>query len=92
MANDLISRAGILSKAIVVHEIDEGGWERILRAVPVEDIEAAEGLAIETATGCWIESKGDIRCSQCLSKPLYDYFGKQKLSKACPHCGAKMDE
>lgn len=44
MTNDLISRSALLSKAIRVTEADEGGWERTLRAVPVEDIEAAEAV------------------------------------------------
>ena len=44
MTTDLISRSALLSKAIRVTETDEGGWERTLRAVPVEDIEAAEAV------------------------------------------------
>lgn len=44
MPNDLISRSALLSKAIRVTETDEGGWERTLRAVPVEDIEVAEAV------------------------------------------------
>ena len=45
MTNDLIGRSELLKKAIRVSEFDEGGWERILRAVPVEEIEAAEAVA-----------------------------------------------
>ena len=48
MTNDLISRSALLSKAIRVTEADEGGWERTLRAVPVEDIEAAEAVQCDT--------------------------------------------
>ena len=38
----------------------------------------------------WIESKGAIRCSECLHAPLYDYHGKLVLSAGCPNCCAKM--
>lgn len=41
--------------------------------------------------GEWVEEGSLIWCSRCLNSPLYDYFGKIKLSSSCPHCGAKMD-
>lgn len=47
MTNDLISRSELLAKSIRVTETDEGGWERVLRAVPVEEIEKAEAVKIE---------------------------------------------
>ena len=34
----------------------------------------------------------DGRCTNCGNFPLYDYFGRIKLSEICPHCGAQMDE
>ena len=55
MTNDLISREALLGKAITVTEIDEGGWERVLRAVPVEEIEAAEA----------VDAKPVVRCGDC---------------------------
>lgn len=42
--------------------------------------------------GRWIEAAGGRTiCNQCGEYPLYDYFGRLKLSTACPNCGAKMD-
>lgn len=42
--------------------------------------------------GRWIEAAGGRTiCNQCGEYPLYDYFGRLKLSTACPHCGSKMD-
>ena len=41
--------------------------------------------------GEWIEEGGLTWCSQCKEKPLYDYFGRIKLSNCCHNCGAKMD-
>lgn len=40
--------------------------------------------------GEWVEEGNLIWCSRCLNSPLYDYFGKIKLSDSCPYCGAKM--
>lgn len=42
--------------------------------------------------GEWVEEGNLIWCSRCLNSPLYDYFGKIKLSSSCPHCGARMEE
>lgn len=41
----------------------------------------------------WDEvSGGRIICSHCGEYPLYDYWGRIKLSRCCPTCGAQMDE
>ena len=41
----------------------------------------------------WDEvSGGRTICTNCGNYPLYDYFGRLKLSDICPHCGAQMDE
>ena len=41
----------------------------------------------------WDEvSGGRTICTNCGNYPLYDYFGRLKLSDVCPHCGAQMDE
>lgn len=54
MTNDLISREALLKKSIRVTETDEGGWERTLRAVPVEEIEKAEAVdAAPVVHGRW---------------------------------------
>lgn len=40
----------------------------------------------------WDEvSGGRTICTNCGNHPLYDYFGRLKLSDICPHCGAQMD-
>ena len=40
----------------------------------------------------WDEvSGGRTICTNCGNYPLYDYFGRLKLSDVCPHCGAQMD-
>ena len=42
-------------------------------------------------TAEWITNGGGrIMCSNCHNFPLYDYFGKLKLSKHCPNCGKEM--
>ena len=42
--------------------------------------------------GRWIEAAGGRTiCNQCGEYPLYDYFGRQKRTKACPSCMAVMD-
>ena len=56
--------------------------------------DAQEAPAVDAAPvvhGRWIESKGAIRCSECMNSPLYDYHGRLALSTSCPNCGAKMD-
>lgn len=41
----------------------------------------------------WDEvSGGRTICTNCGNYPLYDYFGRLKLSDICPHCGAQMDK
>lgn len=41
--------------------------------------------------GEWKETGCNTFCRSCGEKPLYDYFGKIKLSHYCPNCGTKMD-
>ena len=84
---DLIRRSGLLEKAIRVSEFDEGGWERTLRAVPVEDIEAAEAVdaAPAEAHGRWIDRDGKTWCDKCGAS------NKAYKPPFCPHCGARMD-
>ena len=99
MNNDLISREAALdlfrntmnSYRIVGMRSGKALLQRTVN-------EALEGLnklpAVDAAPvmhGRWIDSKGAIRCSECLNTPLYDYHGRLKLSVACPNCGAKMD-
>ena len=67
MTNDLISRSALLKNAIRVSELDEGGWERILRAVPVEDIEAAEAVSVPEIVHCreCRHYEGYVGCGYC---------------------------
>jgi hypothetical protein len=43
----VINREEVLKKAIRVSEFDEGGWERLLRAVPVDEIEQLQDISDE---------------------------------------------
>lgn len=61
-------------------------WDGHTAAQAIERIGKLEPVV----HGRWIDSKGAIRCSECLHTPLYDYHGRLKLSKACPTCGANM--
>jgi hypothetical protein len=98
MTNDLIRRSALLGKAIRVSEFDEGGWERVLRAVPVEEIEAADAVdAAPVVHGRWIPN---IR-EETRAHPPYTYqngfkcslCGRVTRSDKEPycHCGARMD-
>lgn len=41
--------------------------------------------------GQWVEASGcRTICNRCGHYPLYDYFGRQKLSPYCWYCGANM--
>jgi hypothetical protein len=73
-----------------VTEYDETGCGIDYLAVPWEVIKKAPTINYEHA-GEWKEYGCNTFCTNCGEKPLYDYFGKLKLSKCCPNCGAKMD-
>jgi hypothetical protein len=93
---DFISRSELLAEIDQERKrhIDSGNYgaehlmvhslRRLVEEAPAVD-------AAPVANGRWIEAKGAIRCSECMNTPLYDYFGKIKLSDACPHCGANME-
>lgn len=95
MTNDLISR-----EALAEHfkgHISAAKNARDFRAADawggaLWDVQDAPAVnAAPVVHGRWVEAKGAIRCSECMNTPLYDYFGKIKLSDVCPHCGAKME-
>ena len=88
MTNDLISRSELLGKAIRVTETDEGGWERVLRAVPVEEIEKAEAVEVARVIvhARWIDRDGKTWCTAC------GRSNKAYKPPFCPHCGARMDK
>ena len=81
MTNDLISREMALELA----------RNHINRTIDCNDIARIPAVdAAPVVHGRWVDSKGAIRCSECMNEPLYDYHGRLRLSKACPTCGAKM--
>lgn len=95
MTNDLISREALVERFRAIARaqanarvfIAADAWEGAaceLEKAPTVDAEPVKH-------GRWLEAKGAIRCSECMNTPLYDYFGKIKLSDVCPHCGAKME-
>lgn len=48
---------------------------------------------VEVVHGRWVNAAGGRTiCNHCGEYPLYDYFGRQKFSRSCPHCGAFMDD
>ena len=65
-----------------------GGIRKALRI-----IEQAPTIDIAPVVhGEWVKDGGcECRCKKCGYAPLYDYFGRVRLSNYCPHCGAKMD-
>lgn len=93
-SNDLISRSELLKKSIRVTETDEGGWERVLRAVPVEEIEKAEAVdAAPVVYAEWDHWGGDEwQCTNCAEFVHTEGSWERPWQKNCPHCGAKMDE
>lgn len=92
--NDLARKSELLKKAVVVHEYDEGGWERVYRAVSVVDIETSETVDYAPVVhGEWIECASydedgyydvEYKCSKC---GRFEY----RKEPYC-HCGAKMNE
>ena len=90
MTNDLISRSELLKKSIRVTETDEGGWERVLRAVPVEEIEKAEAVdAAPVVHGRWISQDSTYTKYQCSACKERNFDG---VGRYCPNCGARMDK
>lgn len=55
--------------------------------------------AVPVVHGRWVKAHGMMpqeyhhkkQCSMCGGWALQDYFGRERLSHYCPHCGAKMD-
>lgn len=94
MTNDLISRSELLLEmAAGCVPLDVKGISGVTgdESTIYDYIKNAPSVdAVPVVHGRWIDSKGAIRCSECLHTPLYDYHGRLKLSKACPTCGANM--
>lgn len=89
---DLIDRAALLERIDEkLFATDPNGEEQLgylnsrmlIRTSPTVDA---------VKHGEWVNvSGGRTICNQCGKYPLYDFFGRQKLSRTCPNCGAKMD-
>ena len=48
--------------------------------------------AVPVVHGAWVNVAGcRTICNNCREYPLYDYFGRLKLSNYCHNCGATMD-
>ena len=79
--------------AIRLVETDEGGWERVLRAVPVDEIEDAPAVDAAPVVHSYWEpygrtSNGTVgrwRCMNCKRTSL-------ESGNFCPNCGARMDK
>lgn len=71
-----------------------------MRFVFWQDIEKAPTIdAVPVVHGQWVKAHGMMppeyhhrkQCSLCGGWALQDYFGRERMSHYCPHCGAKMD-
>ena len=88
--NDLISREWLLKKAQTFTQYDEGGWDMKVKAVSVEDVQAAPTVDAEPVHhASWgncrmVHGVPMVPCTRCNhpSRFVYSY---------CPNCGAKMD-
>ena len=61
--------------------------------IDIADIAKAPTVdAVPVVHGRWVNASGcRTICNNCFEYPLYDYFGRLKLSNYCPNCGARMD-
>lgn len=67
--------------------LDDDGFGMMV--VSVTDIISAP--TVERKKGEWVNvAGGRTICNNCGEYPLYDYFGRLKLSNSCPNCGADM--
>lgn len=69
MAKEYIEREAVLEKQIGVVVYDEGGWDANVRAVPVEDIEAAPAADVVEV----------VRCAQCKHFNVITEDGRIKI-------------
>lgn len=102
---DLISREAALA-AIDAHErmarrdgIKDGEMRPTLKAVR-EFVQALPAVDAELVRrGKWVaedgmmppEYHGKKRCSICAHFAMHDLYGRERLSRYCPNCGAKME-
>lgn len=65
-------------------------WSRMSGETNCSDFKDRAKYA-EVRRGRWKEASGGrIICNNCGHYPLHDYFGRQRLSFYCWHCGVKM--
>lgn len=96
---DLILRDTVLKMAR--HRVNVKGIENegIIKGVNlalelfedfINDVPKADGIEVSCAK--WVNAAGcRTICNHCGEYPLYDYFGRLKLSRFCPTCGANME-
>jgi hypothetical protein len=85
-------------RLIDANSLLEKYWQRVYdgEIVTVQDVRyAIENAptvdAVEVVHGRWVNAAGcRTICDHCGEYPLYDYWGRQKLSNYCPNCGKKM--
>lgn len=74
--------------------------EYVQEYVLAYDVRTAPTIdAVEVVHGRWVKAHGMMPpeyhhrhvCSVCDGWALQDYFGRERFSLFCPHCGAKMD-
>lgn len=72
--------------------VDQTELDNLRSKIDMLEYSAAAVLAYEEPKrGEWIDDGSVIRCSNCHNSPLYNYWGRIKLSDRCPSCGAVMD-
>lgn len=86
----LIERTELLEHSMPVREFMRNNPD--LHVVSVNQIRKAPAVDAEPVRhGEWKEASGcRIICNNCGHYPLYDYFGRLKLSPYCWFCGVKM--
>lgn len=95
MTMRLIDAHALIDEMNEMWKIHPAVWEniKILSFDAVIDLIGAAPVieAKPVVHAHWDEvSGGRIICDHCGEYPLYDYFGRIKLSRCCPTCGALM--
>ena len=81
-----------LGKAERKPNVDPSELDNLRSKIDILEYSAAAVLAYEEPKrGEWIDDGSAIRCSVCHNSPLYNYWGRIKLSDRCPSCGVVMN-
>lgn len=100
--NDLISREAAL-KAVNAYDYRGFTVEQVKTITDgcAEELRKLPAIYAEPVRqGKWItedgmmppEYYGKKRCSICTQFAMHDLYGRERLSRYCPNCGAKMNE